>query len=328
MKMISVMDEKHFLKQIEAIFEKKRKDVEQEFSPEFYKYFKRFFENPQTFKAYSKMCKHVFDITKARRKKVLDVGCGYGLVSIHLGIYGSEVIGVDLNEGRIKVFGKILRSLSPSLNNVTARLEDALELDYNNEHFDVVVCNEVISHVKDLDLLLQRMNKALKSSGLLYISDGNNKLNVLMRHKRRQRWENAEFRYRSERKKMIRKMFPALDAKTLDLLAEETAGMYGGEIFRAVNQYLKEGRIIDKPTFKFREPTTGYYPEREFNPFALKKNITKFGFKAKILRPYFVAEHPSPAKRVIKKLLAQTVRLLHPISILASTKFEILAEKL
>jgi len=326
--MRSAKDEQRFLKQIEAIFEKKREAVEREFSPEFYKYFKRFFGHPQMFRAYSRVCKHIFDITEADGKRILDIGCGYGLVSIHLGIYGSEVIGADLNEGRIEVFEKILRSLVPPLNSVTTRLGDALELDYKNEEFDVVVCNEVISHVRDLDLLLLRMNKALKSGGLLYISDGNNKLNVLMRHERRKCWENAECRYRLERRKMIREMFPVLDAETLDLLAEETAGMYGSEISKAVNQYLKEGKITDKPTFKFREPATGYYPERDFNPFALEKTITKFGFKAKILRPYFVAEHPSSAKRVIKKLLAQTVRLLHPLSILASTKFEILAEKM
>ena len=172
------------------------------------------------------------------------------------------------------------------------------------------------------------MSKALKRGGVLYISDGNNKLNILQRHRRRKVWEEAEYRYRLLRKKMIKDILPAVNAQTLNLLTKETAGMYGDEISRAVDQYVKEGKITNKPVFKFREPTTGYYPEREFNPFALKKTLQKFGFTAKILPPYFVAENPSSIKRGIKKFLAQTVRMFHPLSLLVSTKFEILAEKL
>lgn len=324
--MRNTSDERHFLKQIEAIFKKTKEDVEREFSPYFYTYYKQLFEHPQMFKAYSKTCEHIFDVTNAKGKNVLDIGCGHGLISIHLGVFGAKVVGVDSSKEKIKVFEKILTSLVPRLDNVEARLGDALELEFE-EYFDIVICNEVISHVSDLDLFLLRMNKALKRRGVFYISDGNNGLNILQRHKRHKVWEEAEYRYKSLRKKMIREIFPAADAETLNLLAEETAGMYGNEISRAVDRYLKEGKTICKPRFKFREPITGTYPEFEFNPFALKKTLRKFGFKAKMLRPYFVAEHPSSIKRGVKKLLAQTVRWFHPLSLLTSTKFEILAEK-
>ena len=326
--MRNTTDEQNFLKQIETIFKKTKEDVEREFSPYLYTYYKRLFEHPQMFEAYSKTCKHIFDVTNAKGKNVLDIGCGFGLISIHLGVFGAKVVGVDSSKEKIKGFEKILRSLVPTLDNVKARLGDALELDFKHEYFDIVICNEVVSHVRDMDLFLLRMNKALKRGGVLYISDGNNKLNIFQRRRRRKVWEKAEYRYKSLRKKMIKEMLPIVDAETLNLLTQETAGMYGNEISRAVNQYVKEGKITNKPVFKFREPTTGYYPEREFNPFALKKALQKFGFTAKILRPYFVAEHPSLIKMGIKKFLAQTVRLFHPLSLLISTKFEILAKQL
>jgi len=178
-------DERHFLKQIEAIFKRVKADVERELSPYFYTYYKRLFEHPQIFEAYSKTCKHIFDVTNAKGKNVLDIGCGFGLMSIHLAICGAKVVGVDSSEEKIKVFEKILRSLAQSFDNVEVRLGDALELDYEDEYFDVVICNEVVSHVRDLDLFLLRMNKALKRGSVFYISDGNNKLNILQRHKRR-----------------------------------------------------------------------------------------------------------------------------------------------
>ena len=322
------MDEQSFLKQIETIFKKTKEDVEREFSPYFYTYYKRLFGYPQMFEAYSRTCKHIFDVTNAKGKNVLDTGCGFGLISIHLAIFGAIVVAVDLSKERIRVFEKILRSFVPPLGNVKVINGDALEIDFKDEYFDIVICNEVISHVRDLDLFLLKMKKALKKRGVFYISDCNNRLNIVQRQKRRKVWEEVEYKYRSLRKKMIREMFPAVDAETLNSLTKETAGMYRSEISRAVDQHVKEGKITNKPIFKFREPITGYHPEREFNPFALKNTLQKFGFTAKILRPYFVAEHPSLIKRGIKKFLAQTVRSFHPLSLLVSTKFEILAEKL
>lgn len=325
--MRNTADEQSFLTQIQAIFKKKKEDAEQEFSPYFYTYHKRLFEHPQMFKAYSKTCKHIFDVTNAKGKNVLDIGCGFGLISILLGVFGAKVVGVDPSKEKIKVFEKIFRSLVPPLGNVEVRLGDALESDFKDEYFDVVVCNEVVSHVRDLDLFLLKMNKALKRRGVFYISDNNNKLNILQRHERRKVWEEAECKYNLLRKKMIRQKFPTINDEALDLLVGKTRGMYGDQIFMAVREYMCKRKIPQEPTFKYRHPETGITAEFEYNPFILRKILHKFGFKAKILRPYFVADHPSLIERSIKKFLAQTVRFFHPLSLLASTKFEILAEK-
>jgi len=107
------------------------------------------------------------------------------------------------------------------------------------------------------------------------------------------------------------------------ILAEKTAGMYGDEIPQAVNEYLRTGKITKKVIFKSKDPITGFYLEREFNPYDLMKKLHQIGFKAKILRPYFVFENNSP----LVMFLAHCAKIFHPFSLFAIPKFEILAQK-
>jgi len=324
----NMRDEQNYLKQIEKIFKMKKEDVEREFPSQkrarFYTYYKRFFENPKKLKAYSKFCKHILDVTNAKRKKVLDIGCGWGLISIHLGVFGAKVVGVEMDPEKIGVFQKILRSLVLPLDNIEVRLGDALEIDFKEEKFDVIICSEVISHIRNSDLLLLKMNKALKRGGFLYISDWNNGLNILQRHKRRIIWERAEYKYKSLRKKIIKEMLTSKQDELTDLLAEKTAGMYGDEIPRAIGEYLREGKITNKAVSKSRDPVSGIYLERELNPFALRKALHKLGFRAKILHPYFFALE---GRSLFVMFLAKGIRMFHPLSLFVSPRFEILAEK-
>jgi 2-polyprenyl-3-methyl-5-hydroxy-6-metoxy-1,4-benzoquinol methylase len=311
-----------------------KEEIEKRLSPHFYQYYgritRKFFlkeHNINIPNAYSRTCKHIFDVTNAKGKTVLDIGCGYGLISIHLAIFGAKVVGIDSDKEKIDVLEKILRSVTSPIDGIKARFGDALELEFE-EYFDVVICNNVISHVKNRDIFLLRVNRALKKRGVLYINDGNNKLDVLHRQERREIWKRKENRYRLQREKMIKEILPSVRAKNLDLLVDETAGLYGEEIHRAIDCYLEEGNIANKPIFKFRDPITGTYPEYEFNPFALKKTLGKYGFKAKILRPYLGRGHSSSIKRSAKKFVVQALRLFHPLSLFACPGFEILAEKL
>jgi 2-polyprenyl-3-methyl-5-hydroxy-6-metoxy-1,4-benzoquinol methylase len=221
-------------KSLSAIFEMKREQVEQEFSPYFYTYFKSIFEYPKKLQGYSRMCREIFDVTEAKDRKVLDVGCGFGLISIFLAIFGArEITGVDTSEEKILVFKKILSRFVPPLDNVEAKVADAIELD--NETYDVIIANEVISHVRDIDSLVCRMNRLLRNGGIFYIKDGNNGLNFVQAVQRRRIWKIAEYGpadertgpklpYCEMRRKMIREKYPQMDEDTLKVLVKETAG--------------------------------------------------------------------------------------------------------
>lgn len=86
------------------IFKMERKQVEREFSPYFYTYFKSLFLDPHALTQYSLYCEHVFSLCQAKSKVVLDIGCGFGLIALHLACLGTKrVVVIDLGEEKISV---------------------------------------------------------------------------------------------------------------------------------------------------------------------------------------------------------------------------------
>jgi hypothetical protein len=68
------------------------------------------------------------------------------------------------------------------------------------------------------------------------------------------------------RANIIQRRYPYLDEKVVRQLAKDTRGMFGKEITHAVEVYMKDGKKPKKPSFQYRNPHTGEYPEFLFNP--------------------------------------------------------------
>ena len=337
------------LEDLKEIFQMDRSRIEHEFAPYFYQYFLGCWNSPLEVDKYGDYCKHIFDVTKADGKRVLDVGCGFGLISFFLATFGAQkVTSVDHNEEKVSVFHKILSQFNPALTNIEVRIEDGISLQCGDESFDVAIANDVIAHVRDLEAFVSEMSRVLTRGGILYISEGHISLNLFERLKSRRLWRRVEYGpvnetslrgtdkplpYLFQRREIIKEKFPYLGSKTLDLLAKETAGLYGSQIIMAVEEYLREGKVLNKPKFKFRNPETGEYPEFEFNPFKLKKRLEEVGFSAKLIKPYFYLGYPPfSAKRghllnSVGWVGVRVIRAFHPLSILIAPRFEIVARK-
>ncbi|CAF4871733.1 unnamed protein product [Pieris macdunnoughi] len=108
-------------------------------------------------------------------KKVLEVGCGGGLVTEEFAKLGAEVTGVDpspLLIGLAKEHSKvdeIVAANKPTYLNTT--IEEHSKLFPN--HYDAVVASEVVEHVANVDVFLESCVAALKPGGKMFITSPN-----------------------------------------------------------------------------------------------------------------------------------------------------------
>ncbi len=101
-------------------------------------------------------------------KKVLDVGCGGGILSEAMARRGAQVTGIDMGEAPLSVARLHL-------------LESGLEVDYRQitaeslaeespETFDVVTCLEMLEHVPDPASVIRACHRMVKPGGQVFFS--------------------------------------------------------------------------------------------------------------------------------------------------------------
>jgi len=102
--------------------------------------------------------------------RILDVGCGNGVISRHLGKLGYPVLGIDVSEKTIET----ARSLT-TLPNVSFQTKSAEELVASGEKYDAVICSEVLEHLNDPGSLLDVLYQTLTDNGKLIVTVPNGK---------------------------------------------------------------------------------------------------------------------------------------------------------
>lgn len=101
---------------------------------------------------------------------VLDVGCGNGVISRHLGKFGFNVTGIDVSEKTIEKANALNK-----LGNVSFITKSAEELMATGQQYDAIICSEVLEHLDRPESLLQVLNKILSKNGKLIITVPNGK---------------------------------------------------------------------------------------------------------------------------------------------------------
>jgi 2-polyprenyl-6-hydroxyphenyl methylase/3-demethylubiquinone-9 3-methyltransferase len=104
--------------------------------------------------------------------RVLDIGCGAGLLSEPLARLGAQVIGIDPSDSNIAA-AKLHAARSSLLIDYRATTVEEMS---SRERFDIVLAMEVVEHVTDVGLFLERCAALTKPQGMMVVSTLNRTL--------------------------------------------------------------------------------------------------------------------------------------------------------
>ncbi len=99
--------------------------------------------------------------------RVLDIGCGGGLLSEPVSRMGAEVLGADASETNIGIAKTHAEQTGAT---VDYRALTAEELAAAGEQFDVVLNMEVVEHVADVDFFISTCASMVRPGGLMFIA--------------------------------------------------------------------------------------------------------------------------------------------------------------
>lgn len=99
--------------------------------------------------------------------RLLDIGCGGGLLSEPMARLGAEVVGADASETNISVASLHAQEAGLSID---YRATTAEALAEAGETFDIVLAMEIVEHVADLDLFIAETARMVRPGGLMVLS--------------------------------------------------------------------------------------------------------------------------------------------------------------
>lgn len=107
-------------------------------------------------------------VTSYKPKKVLDLGCGTGLVTNLLGIRNKSVefTGIDFSYNSIN-FAKNFAEIH-HLTNVNFQYENILTYS-NQERYDIILCQGVLHHIKDIQQAKENIDLLLNDDGWIIL---------------------------------------------------------------------------------------------------------------------------------------------------------------
>ena len=104
--------------------------------------------------------------------KILDIGCGGGLLSEPMSRMGANVTGIDASDKNIKI-AKLHSKKNKLKINYLCSSPEKLKI---TKKFDVILNMEIVEHVEDIDFFLKSCSNLLKKNGLMFVATINKTL--------------------------------------------------------------------------------------------------------------------------------------------------------
>ena len=107
-----------------------------------------------------------------KKVKILDIGCGGGLLSEPMSRLGAEVTGIDASEENINVAKLHAKKSNLDIEYICTSPEN-MQID---SKFDVILNMEIIEHVSDVNFFLESCSQLLEKDGIMFVATLNKTL--------------------------------------------------------------------------------------------------------------------------------------------------------
>lgn len=101
--------------------------------------------------------------------KILDYGCGTGLIGFGLSNETNTVVGMDYSIGMVEKFNEKAKELG--FTNISAIQHNINEQDLPENEFDLIAISMTLHHIKDTNMFIKKAKASLKTGGYLCIND-------------------------------------------------------------------------------------------------------------------------------------------------------------
>ena len=107
-----------------------------------------------------------------KNKKILDIGCGGGILSEELSKMGAKVTGIDSSKKSINIAKKHAKEQDLEIEYINGSILDVSNLG----NYDCVVCSEMIEHIHEPKKLIEKIETIAQKKSHLFMSTINRNL--------------------------------------------------------------------------------------------------------------------------------------------------------
>jgi 2-polyprenyl-3-methyl-5-hydroxy-6-metoxy-1,4-benzoquinol methylase len=115
---------------------------------------------------------------KLAKLAVLDVGSSTGIIDNYLSRHFMKTTGIDIDTDAVAHAAQTFDQ-----DNLVFMEADAMNMSFQENSFDIVICSQIYEHVPDAAKLVSEIHRVLKPAGVCFFSAGN-RINIMEPHYR------------------------------------------------------------------------------------------------------------------------------------------------